>query len=317
MRPGLAAQCLSSSGSPQCDPDESGRADSKPSESCTNEKITNSQSEIEEEKLEKKSKPFVAEIRKVKIGDEEVNLRIVTNSKLNEDKTDKILGQMRKRKKELQMEKQFIADKQKNRSSWREKMDRRVISENCTLNCSTDVKLELQENTNRDNPLPIVNPLEFILMKEAQDRINPPKKRFTRDRSVESDCGGKSTIHSVIESLKKLVKTINPAREFPGDVAKKEQAAKPVLDTKPKLLTGMKEKIDRMCSGSRRWKSSGFEFGSRWRSCQELRTKEEHRKAIRDVLQFKVLSKTRKYALTSILKGLSFITHYWFLDWKL
>ena len=40
-------------------------------------------------------------------------------------------------------------------------------------------------------------------------------------------------------------------------------------------------------------RSNGITFsGSRWKSCQDLRTRDKHRKAIRDGLQLRVLSGT-------------------------
>ena len=68
------------------------------------------------------------------------------------------------------------------------------------------------------------NPLDFILMKEEYLRKNPPPpppdKSDTKKPSEDS-------MACVMDSLKKMVKKINPKREFPGDVKKEETVLKP------------------------------------------------------------------------------------------
>ena len=71
------------------------------------------------------------------------------------------------------------------------------------------------------------NPLDFILMKEEFVKKNPPpKKSFVKERSVESDSEGGMCMASVMKSLKKIVKAINPKREFCTDVSEKERKDK-------------------------------------------------------------------------------------------
>ena len=71
-----------------------------------------------------------------------------------------------------------------------------------------------------------LSPLDFILMKEEFIKNNPQagkKKDFVKERSVESECGESYSMESVMNSLKKIVKVINPKREFPSDVRRKEE----------------------------------------------------------------------------------------------
>ena len=58
-------------------------------------------------------------------------------------------------------------------------------------------------------------------MKEEYVKKNPPtKKSFVRQRSVESD-SEEMSMESVMKSLKKIVKAINPKREFSQDKEEK------------------------------------------------------------------------------------------------
>ena len=59
-------------------------------------------------------------------------------------------------------------------------------------------------------------------MKEEIVKRNPPKKKtFVKERSIESESEGMS-MASVMKSLKRMVKAINPKHEFPSDVAEQE-----------------------------------------------------------------------------------------------
>ena len=55
------------------------------------------------------------------------------------------------------------------------------------------------------------NPLDFILMKEEYLKKNPPSTNPLSDQAAGD------SMASVMDSLKKMVKKINPKREFPNE----------------------------------------------------------------------------------------------------
>ena len=94
------------------------------------------------------------------------------------------------------------------------------------------------------------------------------------------------------------MKKINPKREFPSDIAKKHKEEQKKAENERQSSTCKMMKTSDLFSPnlSKSYeRSNGISFsGSRWRSCQDLRTRDEHRKAIRDGLQLRVLSKTNQ-----------------------
>jgi hypothetical protein len=110
-----------------------------------------------------------------------------------------------------------------------------------------------------------------------------------------------------MDSLKKLVKTINPKREFPSDIAKKNKEEQKKAEKERQSSTCRMMKTSDLFSPdlSKNYeRSNGISFsGSRWRSCQDLRTRDEHRKAIRDGLQLKVLSRTNQAVRQKVEDG--------------
>ena len=161
----------------------------------------------------------------------------------------------------------------------------------------------------------IYNPLDFILMKEDFLRKNPsaaPKKTFRRDRSVESDCG-ETSMASVMDSLKKIVKAINPKREFPSDIARREREEKAKQEAAAAEKARLREEILEKARPNT-WThgyTSSWEvrmrkyqmganmptynkYASRWNSMQDLRIEPEckvvDKKAVRERIQHKVLS---------------------------
>ena len=161
----------------------------------------------------------------------------------------------------------------------------------------------------------IYNPLDFILMKEDFLRKNPsavPKKSFRRDRSVESDCG-ETSMASVMDSLKKIVKAINPKREFPSDIARREREEKAKAEAAAAEKARLREEILEKARPNT-WThgyTSSWEvrmrkyqmganmptynkYASRWNSMQDLRIEPEckvvDKKAVRERIQHKVLS---------------------------
>jgi hypothetical protein len=160
----------------------------------------------------------------------------------------------------------------------------------------------------------IMNPLDFILMKEDFLRKNPPppKKPSRRDRSVESDTG-ETSMASVMDSLKKIVKAINPKREFPSDVARRVREEKAKSDAAEAEKIRLKEEIlekARPNTWSHGYTSSWEvrmrkyqmganmptynKYASRWNSMQDLRvepeTKVVDKKEVRLRIRNKVLS---------------------------
>ena len=63
------------------------------------------------------------------------------------------------------------------------------------------------------------NPLDFILMKEEYLKKNPPTPSKIDSKAIQ-ETSGSDSMASVMDSLKKMVKKINPKREFPGDIRK-------------------------------------------------------------------------------------------------
>ena len=170
------------------------------------------------------------------------------------------------------------------------------------------------QTTMESAPPKVFNPLDFILMKEDFDRKNPqpPKKSFARERSVESDTG-ETSMASVMDSLKKIVKAINPKREFPSDIAKREKEEKAKAEAAAAEKTKLREKIlenSRPNTWSQGYSSSWEvrmrkyqmganmptynKYASRWNSMQDLRIEPEYKvvdkKAKRERIQNKVLS---------------------------
>mgnify|MGYP001324108005 CR=1 FL=1 len=89
------------------------------------------------------------------------------------------------------------------------------------------VTQRIVETVIKEEPKPLSNfsnPLEFILMREEYVKKNPPlKKTFVKQRDVESDSEGEMSMESVMKSLKKIVKAINPKRDFARDKQEEEK----------------------------------------------------------------------------------------------
>ena len=72
-----------------------------------------------------------------------------------------------------------------------------------------------------------INPLDFILMKEEYLRKNPPPPPPEKPETKKPP---EDSMACVMDSLKKMVKKINPKREFPGDKEEAKVPMKPPLD---------------------------------------------------------------------------------------
>ena len=261
-------------------------------------------------------------VKLYKVGTEEVRLKEVTSPKLLEDHTSNIMAKVRNQRKSLQAE-NSSRKTEVEPSGWRAKLMDCNISKNenaemlpackdinginVIKNIANQIKRKLSigkgegpikyddatENEFEDSYVPykpskFSNPLDFIFLKEENDKKNPPKKKFVKERSVDSDCG-KSTLESVMDSLKKFVKAVNPKHEFPSDIARK-QKEELIKATNNKKRLEINDELSPTVTQAKKYNGCNF-FGSRWRSCQDLRTSDEHKKAIRDGVQIKVLSR--------------------------
>ena len=152
------------------------------------------------------------------------------------------------------------------------------------------------------------SPLEFILMREEYVKKNPPpaKKIFFRGRSVESDSEGDMSMESVMRSLKKIVKAINPRREFAQDKqenadkekVRKEQAELERKKRRDELLKNSKANRHSLIWDERMRKYQGAAIvpfnshAARWNSCHDLLEEQRiiDKKAVRERIKNRVLS---------------------------
>ena len=95
-----------------------------------------------------------------------------------------------------------------------------------------------------------------------------------------------------MERLKKFVKAVNPKHEFPSDIERKQKEelkkAKNNKKNKRLMKVVMNYPLQQL---KQRCIIEVTSIGSWWRSCQGLRTSDEHKKAIRDGVQIKILSR--------------------------
>ena len=105
---------------------------------------------------------------------------------------------------------------------------------------SESIETKKQDEVNPKNKF--LNPLDFILMKEIVKRNPPKKKTFVKERSIESESEGMS-MASVMKSLKRMVKAINPKHEFPSDVAEQEWIERRKLQYADQEKKELKEQI--------------------------------------------------------------------------
>ena len=82
-----------------------------------------------------------------------------------------------------------------------------------------------EDQSEGDKPRLITNPLDFILMKEEYLKKNPPAP--VEPKKPSELPSGEQTMANMMDSLKKMVKKINPKREFPADKAESLKAEEP------------------------------------------------------------------------------------------
>ena len=149
------------------------------------------------------------------------------------------------------------------------------------------------------------SPLDFILMKEElAKKPGIQKKTFVKERTVESESEGEMSVASVMKSLKKIVKAINPKREFPSDRVERERQESVKLQNVKNEQKRIREEILKKASCSatswdeRMKKYHGANLvpfnkhSSRWTSCQDLMEEQRviGKKAVRGRIQHRVLS---------------------------
>ena len=162
------------------------------------------------------------------------------------------------------------------------------------------------ETVIKEEPKPMSNfsnPLEFILMREEYVKKNPPlKKTFVKQRDVESDSDGEMSMESVMKSLKKIVKAINPKRDFAKDKQEEEKKEKlrQIEQKKRNEELAIKSRTSRQFTiwDERMKKYYGASIvpfnshASRWNSCQDLNEEQRiiDKKAVRERIKNRVLS---------------------------
>ena len=250
----------------------------------------------------------------------------IASTKEFEDTATEILNQMRKQRRSLQMEyvsKVNVASTKNPSSSWRDRISSRSHDKSFLkkpslpttkakdtvkdIIPSSEAKVEAAKKSEEvAKPSKFTNPLEFILMKEEYVKKNPPKKQFIKQRDVESDSDGEMSMESVMKSLKKIVKAINPKREFANEMHEKEKLNN--LQTKhserenrkgPKDVLKKSQSVRQYSIWDERMKkyhgASIVPFNShasRWNSCQDLIEEQRiiDKKAVRERIKNRVLS---------------------------
>ena len=246
-----------------------------------------------------------------------------------EDTATEILHQMRKQRRSLQME--YVAKvsvpaaTKKVTTGWRDRIgsgpvkggqlhcvpSTNVTNSPDTVSTVTKPAPNLVVNDEPKDQTPTLpkftNPLEFILMREEYVKKNPPaKKIFFRGRSVESDSEGEMSMESVMKSLKKIVKAINPKREFPQDKQEKERQEKTRVEQmeverrkrRDELLNKSKANRHSIIWDERMRKYHGANIvpfnshAARWNSCHDLLEEQRiiDKKAVRERIKNRVLS---------------------------
>ena len=191
----------------------------------------------------------------------------IASTKEFEDTATEILNQMRKQRRTLQMEyvsKVSVSQTKKPTSGWRDRISSRTTTDKALAGGvsvqtaavgpraqastahSKSNKVEAAKKEEPKHPVAkFSNPLDFILMKEEYVKKNPPtKKSFVRQRSVESD-SEEMSMESVMKSLKKIVKAINPKREFSQDKEErvKHATSEPEKRKRVELVAGTKPRL--------------------------------------------------------------------------
>ena len=149
------------------------------------------------------------------------------------------------------------------------------------------------------HPTQFTNPLDFILMKEDFIKKNPPPQCKVDIKKE----GPEPSMASIMDSLKKIVKKINPNREFPSDIMKREKEEKLKREEENLKSTPTEEPKSSTLWDARMKKYQGANItpfnshSSRWNSQTSLVSlgrRAEHQivdnKAVRERIQSRVLS---------------------------
>ena len=174
--------------------------------------------------------------------------REITSTKEFEDRATTVLAEIRKQRRTMKLEyasNTSVSVSSRTRSGgWRETMRRNDQEEKNTCLTSHQIppkpsylsqkrnsvsefvgkvirKLSISKpDESQDSDKPhlnaeqLTNPLEFILMKEEYLKKNPPSPTV-KNQATTTTTGNNP--ESIMDSLKKMVKKINPKREFPGE----------------------------------------------------------------------------------------------------
>ena len=197
-------------------------------------------------------------------------------------------------------------------SGWRNRISNKTVVVATPLPSKLPENESSQEESKPLQPQKFTNPLDFILMKEEFVKKNPPAKKtmLVKQRDIESDSDGEMSMESVMKSLKKIVKAINPKREFVSDDKKekeKQEQQERELKTfdRKKLQENpfsrqLKSSVNRQFSmwDERMKKYSGANIvpfnshAARWNSCQDLIEEQRiiDKKAVRERIKNRVLS---------------------------
>ena len=252
----------------------------------------------------------------------------IASTKEFEDTATEILNQMRKQRRSLQMEyvsKVSVTQTKKPTSSWRDRISdnpqdkppetvshqkapirRRNVEVVKTRIPEEKPVTRIVETVIKEEVKPMANfsnPLEFILMREEYVKKNPPlRKTFVKQRDVESDSDGEMSMESVMKSLKKIVKAINPKRDFANDKREdeKQEKIRQIEQKRRNEELAIKSRTSRQFSiwDERMKKYYGASIvpfnshASRWNSCQDLNEEQRiiDKKAVRERIKNRVLS---------------------------
>ena len=252
----------------------------------------------------------------------------VTASKAFEDRASSILNEMRRQRRSMKLENVSTASVPvtKKISSWRDSLN----MENLTNETKEDSQTSSQkpsylsqkrnsisefvgkvirklsigkqdDSTDREvfvplHPSQFNNPLDFILMKEEFIKRNPQLPKI----EVKICDGTETSMASVMDSLKKIVKKINPKREFHNDIVKREQEEKRKREEATHKSNAKEDKKVMSLWEARMMKYQGATLtpfnshASRWNSQASLGQRADHNivdnRAVRERIQNRILS---------------------------
>ena len=221
--------------------------------------------------------------------------REITSTKEFEDRATTILAEMRRQRRTMKLESVSSVSSSVKTSGrtggWRETINslpspqqpkqsylankRSSVSEfvGKVIRKLSLTKTEQSDSSEGEKPVffsgQITNPLDFILMKEEYLKKNPPANPEPK-KPNEQPCSDKATM---MDSLKKMVKKINPKRDFSGDKTETPRKEEPWLNS-----TKRRSEIDLFEERMKKYQGANLtpfnSHSSRWNSgsdSQQLR----------------------------------------------